>query len=118
MQAETAEQDPTAAIWKRDSKELRQMLVNADTGDMQRRRAIVGSSLVGAASMAAVALLQTGIIRYLPDPPIKGFNSDKVNLSEMAYEFGLPDGTVSLTSLAANIPIAAFGGARRAEERP
>lgn len=85
---------------------------------MKRRRAIIGLSLVGAASMAAVSLLQTGMIRHLPDPPIKGFNSDKVNLSETAYEFGLPDGTVSLASLAVNIPIAALGGTRRASEHP
>ena len=31
---------------------------------------------------------------------------------------GVPDGTVSLASLAVNIPLAAFGGARRAEEQP
>ena len=30
----------------------------------------------------------------------------------------MPDGTLSLASLAANIPIAAFGGANRAAEQP
>jgi uncharacterized membrane protein len=40
------------------------------------------------------------------------------NSSDTAYRFGLPDGTVSLASLALNIPIAAFGGAERARKYP
>jgi uncharacterized membrane protein len=70
------------------------------------------------ASMAAVSLLQTGIIRHLPDPPFKAFNSDKVNSSETAYALGVPDGTLSLASLAANVPIAGFGGADRTRRMP
>jgi len=54
----------------------------------------------------------------LPDPPIDGFDSDKVNSSDTAYALGVPDGTLSLASLAANIPFAAFGGENRAEEQP
>jgi uncharacterized membrane protein len=46
------------------------------------------------------------------------FNSDKVNSSDTAYQFRVPDGTVSLASLAANIPIAAFGGADRVRQQP
>lgn len=97
---------------------LRKELQEGDTNHLRRRRAIVGLSLVGMASMAAVSLLQTGIIKHLPDPPLRGFNSDKVNSSDTAYYFGVPDGTMSLASLAANIPIAAFGGADRAQTQP
>jgi uncharacterized membrane protein len=82
------------------------------------RRAIIGLSLVGMGSMAAVSLLQTGIIDHLPDPPLPGFNSDKVNLSDTAFPFGIPDGVISLISLAANIPLAIAGGADRAHKRP
>ena len=92
-------------------------LRHSDNSDVRRRRTVVGLSLVGMAAMTPVAMLQTGIIRHLPDPPIDRFNSDKANLSESAFRFGVPDGTVALASLAANIPLAAYGGRDRARSR-
>lgn len=68
--------------------------------------------------MAAVSLLQTGLVSDLPDPPIAGFDSKKVNLSDEAFQFGVPDGTVALASMAANVPLAAMGGADRVESVP
>src|SRR5919198_289914 len=97
---------------------LRKELQEGDDENLRRRRGIIGLSLVGMGAMAAVSLLQTGIVKHLPDPPIDGFDSDKVNSSDVAYMLGVPDGTVSLASLAANIPLAAFGGAKRAQEKP
>ncbi len=64
--------------------------------------------------MAVVSLLQTGILRHLPDPPFESFNSDKVNLGRTAYRFGAPDSTFSVASLSLNLPLAALG----AEDRP
>jgi uncharacterized membrane protein len=101
-----------------DAQQLREELQEGTSADLQRRRGIIGLSLAGIASMTAVTLLQTGIISHLPDPPISGFDSDRVNSSETAYKLGAPDGTLSLASLAANIPIAAFGGEQRAKEMP
>ena len=99
------------------SQELRKELQEGNTPDLKNRRAVIVASFGGIASMAAVTLLQTGIIKHLPDPP-GNFDSDKVNSSDTAYRFGLPDGPVSLASLALNIPIAAFGGANRARTHP
>src|SRR5918996_5324923 len=101
-----------------EPQELRKELQEANTPDLQKRRAIIALSLAGIASMTAVTLLQTGIIRHLPDPPVGNFDSDRVNSSDTAYRFGLPDGPISLASLALNIPIAAFGGAARARKYP
>ena len=98
--------------------ELREELQENKSKILKRRRAIIGLSLLGMGAMTAVTLLQTGIIKHLPDPPIDGFDSDEVNSSETAYALGVPDGTISLASLAANIPIAAFGGEDRAEKQP
>jgi uncharacterized membrane protein len=83
-----------------------------------RRRAVVVASLVGGASMAAVSLLQTGLIDHLPDPPVAGFDSDRVNLSPTAFRLGVPDGPIALLSFAANLPLAALGGPARAEQQP
>ncbi len=99
-------------------EQFRDELQEGSTPDLRRRRAIIGFSLLGMVNMAAVALLQTGVVDHLPDPPIAGFDSDKVNRSNTAYALGVPDGTLSLASLGANIPIAAFGGADRAERMP
>lgn len=82
------------------------------------RCGVVGLSLVGMGCMTAVTLLQTGIVKHLPDPPIGNFDSDRVNSSDTAYRLGAPDGSISLASLAANIPIAAFGGANRVQTKP
>lgn len=86
--------------------------------DMRRRRGIVIASLAGMGSMAAVSLLQTGVVKHLPDPPLAGFDSDKVNSSRTAYALGTPDGTLSLAGLAMNVPLAGFGGVSRAERTP
>jgi uncharacterized membrane protein len=99
-------------------QELRKELQEGTTSELERRRAIIGFSLLGMASMTAVTLLQTGIVRHLPDPPVGDFDSDRVNSSDTAYRFGLPNGPISLASLALNIPIAAFGGAERVRKRP
>jgi uncharacterized membrane protein len=97
---------------------LRQDLQQNDSDDLRRRRAIICLSLIGMGSMAAVTLLQTGVVNHLPDPPISGFDSDRVNLSDEAFQFGVPDGALALASLAGNLPLAAFGDARRAHAHP
>jgi uncharacterized membrane protein len=98
--------------------QLREQLQEGTGSDLRRRRAIVGLSLFGMASMAAVSLLQTGTVKHLPDPPLDSFDSDQVNSSDLAYQLGTPDGTLSLAGLAINVPIAGFGGAERAQKVP
>jgi uncharacterized membrane protein len=99
-------------------QQLRKELQDGDTLDLRRRRGIVALSLIGMASMAAVTLYQTGLIRHLPDPPLRRFDSDRVNGSDTAYQYGVPDGTLTLAAHATNAVMAAFGGACRAAEQP
>ncbi|MEX0802539.1 MAG: vitamin K epoxide reductase family protein [Candidatus Binatia bacterium] len=101
-----------------DTQQLCKELQEGNSSDLKNRRAVIVASLAGIASMTAVTLLQTGIVRHLPDPPVGNFDSDRVNSSDTAYRFGLPDGPVSLASLALNIPIAAYGGVDRARKHP
>lgn len=101
-----------------EPQQLRRELQEGKTEQLKLRRGIIGLSLIGMGAMAAVSLLQTGIVKHLPDPPINSFHSDKVNSVDTAYMLGVPDGPLSLASLAANIPIAAFGGINRAQDRP
>lgn len=99
-------------------RQLRHDLQQEETSDLRLRRGIIGLSLIGMASMTAVTLLQTGIVKHLPDPPVGNFDSDRVNSSDTAYRLGVPDGAISLATLAANIPMAAFGGADRVTKMP
>ena len=103
---------------RRDPQQRRTELQQGESPDLRRRRGVITLSLVGIASMAAVSLFQTGIVRHLPDPPLPHFNSEKVNSSDTAYRFGVPDGPATLASHALNIPLAASGGADRARTHP
>ncbi|MDQ3711185.1 MAG: vitamin K epoxide reductase family protein [Acidobacteriota bacterium] len=105
-------------IKDKNPQQLRRELQESSDSNLNVRRAIIGLSLLGIGAMTAVTLFQTGVVKHLPDPPINGFDSDKVNSSDMAYALGVPDGALSLASLAANIPLAAFGGENRVEEMP
>jgi uncharacterized membrane protein len=100
------------------ARQLRRELQEDESRPMWRRRAIIGLSLVGMGAMTLVSLFQTGMVKSLPDPPVEGFDSNKVNSSETAYMMGVPDGTISLASLAVNIPLAACGGPDRAQREP
>jgi len=105
-------------IGNAEPRQLRGELQRGRSDDLRRRRGVIGLSLVGMAAMTAVTLFQTGVIKHLPDPPIDSFDSDKVNSSDTAYALGVPDGALSLASLAANVPLAALGGENRADEQP
>ena len=100
-----------------EPRQLRRELHGAKSAAMRRRRAIVGFSLLGGAAMGVVSLLQTGAVEHLPDPP-GPWNSDAANLSEAAYQFGIPDGPLAVASMAANLPLAAWGGEDRVASRP
>ena len=86
--------------------------------DAARRRGIVALSLVGAANMALIAAHQLGIVRHLPDPPIRGFDADRVTTSSAAYPFGIPDATIAVGALALNVVLARAGGDQRAQRAP
>jgi uncharacterized membrane protein len=81
-------------------------------------RWIIGLSLVGAANMGLGTLRQLGIIGRLPDPPIKGFDSDAVLLSAPAFALGVPDAPVAMVGLLANVPLALAGGSDRVQRAP
>ncbi|HLM59651.1 MAG TPA: vitamin K epoxide reductase family protein [Pyrinomonadaceae bacterium] len=105
-------------IRDKNPQTLRRELQNSNESDLNLRRGVIGLSLLGMAAMTAVTLFQIGVIKHLPDPPLESFDSDKVNSSDTAYALGVPDGALSLASLAANIPLAAYGGENRAEQMP
>lgn len=102
------------------ARELKDSVRHDERPEMRYRRGIVAVSLIGMAAMGIVSLLQTGIVKDLPDPKTKvpNFDTKKVNTSEEAYSYGMPDAPLVLVSHATNIAIAAAGPAGRYEDRP
>lgn len=69
--------------------------------------------------MGVIALYQMGIIPHLPEPPIPGFDADKVDGSEEAYEkLKMPDAVLGMNSYATTLALAAMGGQDRARTMP
>jgi uncharacterized membrane protein len=101
-----------------DASELRRDLLVGQTGDLRRRRLIVGLSVFGAAVLSLGTLRQTGLLRRLPDLPCEGFGANQVTTSDEAYAMGAPDAPVAATSYLANAALASFGTEERAERLP
>ena len=79
--------------------------VRDETG-AARERALLLLSALGAANMAAISLRQLGAIRHLPDPPLRGFDADRVTVDREAWIFGIPDAPIETASHLANMPLA------------
>ncbi len=89
------------------------------TPHLRRRRRQTVLTLGATATMGVISLYQTGILRHLPDPPLPGLDSDKVDASGEAYQYlKTPDAALGLASYAATLALAGMGSGRRAEERP
>lgn len=65
----------------------------------RRTIAMIASAL--AAEFAVIGLRQHGVIRRLPDLPIRGFDSNAVITARSAYPLGIPDSTLAIAGLGA-----------------
>ncbi len=86
---------------------------------LRSRRVQTALTVGAAAAMGLITLYQTGIVRHLPDPPLPGFDSDRVDASGEAYElFRTPDAALGLANYGATLALIGMGGADRAGEQP
>jgi uncharacterized membrane protein len=100
-----------------DVDALREELRHGRSAELARRRAIATLAAVGLVDFAAISLYQLGVIRHLPDPPGRLFDSDAVNGSRAAYAHGVPDGTTGALLYALELVLASAGGSRRTGRR-
>ncbi len=86
---------------------------------LKRRRGIVGLSFFSCAILGAVALYQIGILKKLPEPRSKFFDTAKVNGSGQAYSIlATPDAFLGLASYAVTAALAAMGAENRSRTHP
>jgi hypothetical protein len=86
---------------------------------VRRRRRAAGLTLAACGSMGVVALYQFGLVRDLPDPPVRWLHSDRVDAAGEAYAVGLtPDTALALSSYGLTLALIGMGPADRAERHP
>ena len=97
------------------SRELR----TGTSGDLTRRRQVLGLSTVGVAAGVIVGLYQTGILKHLPDLPLPRLDADRVDASDYAYKrMQTPDGLMMIVSYGITACLAGAGGKDRARTLP
>lgn len=100
-------------------KQLSHELRQGASPDLNRRRWIIGLSLLGTVAGQVVTLYQTGIIKRLPDLSLPFIDSNKVNASDYAYKRAqTPDAALMILTYGLTIWSAAAGGKDRADTNP
>lgn len=66
---------------------------------------LVAACCTALATLAPVALYQTGIVKRLPDPPFRVFNSERVTTSKAAHPLGIPDSLLGLASFGTTLAL-------------
>jgi uncharacterized membrane protein len=88
-------------------------------GFLDHRRRICGLALAGVGSLSVVAAYQTGLLRHVPEPPLRLLDADAVDASGGAYRvLGTADAALGMTSYAVTLSLAAMGDADRVTTRP
>lgn len=90
-----------------------------DSPDLRRRRGATGLSLLATFSLGVVEAYQTGLLRSVPEPPLRFLDADKVDASGEAYHsFGTPDAGLGIVSYGITMSLVAAAAADRAQRRP
>lgn len=96
-----------------DVDAIRHELLDGDSAWLRARRRIAAVAALLAAEFGVIGMRQYGMIRHLPDPPIRGFDSDAVTTSRAAYPFGVPDASFAIIGAGLVIALATARGSQR-----
>lgn len=77
--------------------------------ELRSKRRLIFLSALGLIDFSIITLYQTGIIRRLPDVPLRFFDSNQVNAAPSAYRFGAPDGAIGSLAYATTMVLACAG---------
>jgi uncharacterized membrane protein len=67
---------------------------------------LIGACCVALGTLVPVAMYQTGLLRRLPDPPMRVFDSARITMSKAAHPLGIPDGLLGVASFSATLMLA------------
>ena len=85
--------------------------------DGRRRTAVLQTAAAG--TLAVVGLYQFGVLRSVPELPLPGLASDRVDASGEAYlMLHTPDAALGIASAGVSLVLAGMGSAERYEEQP
>jgi hypothetical protein len=100
------------------AEEIRDVLRTEHSQDIDRRRKVALLSAIGIADFSIISLLQSGVIRKLPDIPYPAvFDTNGINTSKTAFEMGVPDATMSTVMHSLELVLATAGGSEKASSR-
>jgi Vitamin K epoxide reductase family len=86
---------------------------------LKRRRGIIGLCFFSCGVLGAVALYQIGILKKLPEPRGRAFDTAKVNGSGEAYSIlATPDAFLGLASYAVTAALVGMGSENRSRTHP
>ncbi len=86
---------------------------------LKRRRGIIGLCFFSCGVLGAVALYQIGILKKLPQPRGRAFDTAKVNGSGQAYSIlATPDAFLGLASYAVTAALVGMGSENRSQTHP
>ncbi len=80
---------------------------------MYKLRIISLLAVLGLVDFSIISLYQVGLIKHLPYPPGKIFDSDKANGSHHAYVWGVPDGPLAIGIYALSLILATIKGDKK-----
>jgi uncharacterized membrane protein len=101
-----------------DPKEIRDELRHGTSEDLERRRKLVLLSVAGLADFNLISLLQSGVVRRLPDIPYPIFDTNGINTSKTSFAMGVPDAVISSVMFAMKMALATAGGSEKASRKP
>lgn len=100
-------------------EKIRDELRSGKSADLNRRRKMVLLSALGIADFSLIALLQSGVIRRLPDIPYpEVFDTNGINTSKTSFKMGVPDAIISTMLFATRMALATAGGSEKAGRKP
>jgi hypothetical protein len=100
-------------------EQLGRQLRQGQSPFLKRRRGIVGLCFFSCGVLGAIALYQIGILKKLPEPRARAFDTGKVNGSGQAYSIlATPDAFLGLASYAVTACLAGIGPGNRAKTHP
>lgn len=93
-------------------EKVRHELLEGDDDWLRARRKIAMIAALLAVEFAVLGMRQYGVIRRLPDVPIRGFDANAVSTSRAAYPLGIPDASLAVIGAGTLIVLATAGGGR------